>query len=197
MAIIIAIHGTHLMIWIYHANTIVMGIVQILHEFLWLQESLSSVSQLIKKHKNFENTLEAQQDKIETLQQLSQALLSQDHYAKDQIVTRKDVVLERHEKVRHATENRKKKLEDSKNYQQFLQNLFEVLLYYKFICYNNANIYYCLSKCKVEYFCTMNHCLSAVRALFPFIIWLSGNRIAVIGLASKLPSDLLTKMLIE
>ena len=49
------------------------------------QDSLSSVDELLKKHSAFEKTLEAQEEKIITLEQLAQALLGQDHYAKQQI----------------------------------------------------------------------------------------------------------------
>lgn len=53
-----------------------------------LKNSLSSVDELMKKHEGFEKTLEAQEEKITTLEQLAQALLAQDHYATKQIKTR-------------------------------------------------------------------------------------------------------------
>ena len=47
----------------------------------------------MKKHVGFEKTLEAQEEKITTLEQLAQALLAQDHYANQQIKTRSAQVL--------------------------------------------------------------------------------------------------------
>ena len=53
--------------------------------FVIFQNSLSSVDELMKKHSGFEKTLEAQEEKISTLEQLAQALLAQEHYASDQV----------------------------------------------------------------------------------------------------------------
>ena len=47
---------------------------------------MKSVDELIKKHHAFEKTLEAQEEKITTLEQLAQALLQQEHYASDQVL---------------------------------------------------------------------------------------------------------------
>jgi len=46
---------------------------------------LSSVDGLIKKHDGFTTTLEAQREKITTLEQLCHALVAQDHYASELI----------------------------------------------------------------------------------------------------------------
>ena len=90
------------------------------------QNSLSSVDELIKKHEAFALTLEAQEEKIDTLEQLAQALLAQEHYASDQIRGRCQGVLDRRDKVKQAAIQRNNKLHDSKNYQQFLRNTREV-----------------------------------------------------------------------
>ena len=90
------------------------------------QNSLSSVDSLIKKHDGFTTTLEAQQEKITTLEQLCQALLAQDHYASEQIKSRCDGVLDRMGRITQLTESRRLKLLDSRSYQQFLCNIYEV-----------------------------------------------------------------------
>ena len=50
------------------------------------QNSMKSVDELMKKHTAFEMTLEAQEEKISTLEQLAQVLLGQEHYASDQVI---------------------------------------------------------------------------------------------------------------
>ena len=81
---------------------------------------------LLKDHEGFEKTLEAQEEKITTLEQLAQALLAQDHYASQEIKTRCQGVLDRRDKVKDAAAARRTKLIDSRNYQQFLRNVYEV-----------------------------------------------------------------------
>lgn len=92
-----------------------------------LKNSLSSVDGLIKKHDGFVTTLEAQGEKITTLEQLAQALLSQEHYASDTINSRYMGVIDRLARVKQAADVRRRKLVDSRFYQQFLSNVYEVL----------------------------------------------------------------------
>ena len=70
--------------------------------YTFLQNSLSSVDDLIKKHDGFAKTLEAQEEKIDTLEQLAQALLAQEHYASDHIRSRCQGVLDRRDKVKQV-----------------------------------------------------------------------------------------------
>lgn len=91
-----------------------------------MQNSLTSVEELLKKHEAFEKTLQAQEEKIDTLEQLAQALLAQEHYASQQIKGRCDGVLERRNNIKEASAARRNKLVDSRNYQQFLRNVHEV-----------------------------------------------------------------------
>lgn len=88
--------------------------------------SLASVNELIKKHESFEKTLEAQEEKVNTLEGLAKALLDQGHYASKQIKSRCQGVLIRRDKVKQMAQARNKKLNDSKNYQQFLKSAKEV-----------------------------------------------------------------------
>lgn len=90
---------------------------------------MSSVAELVNKHEAFQKTLEAQEEKISTLEQLAQALLAQDHYASREVRERCDGVLQRRDRLKQAAQARAKKLQDSHNYQQFLRNVYEVGLY--------------------------------------------------------------------
>jgi len=85
------------------------------------------VDGLIKKHDGFTTTLEAQREKITTLEQLCQALLAQNHHASEQIKSRCDGVLDRMGRVVQMTESRRLRLLESRSYQQFLCNTYEVL----------------------------------------------------------------------
>ena len=80
----------------------------------------------MKKHDGFEKTLAAQEEKISTLEQLAQALLAQEHYASDEIQARCRGVLARRDRVKQTSQARRKKLQDSRHFQQFLRNLAEV-----------------------------------------------------------------------
>ena len=82
----------------------------------------------MKKHDGFEKTLVAQEEKIDTLEQLAQALLAQEHYGSGQIKKRCQDVLERRDRIKETAAARRRKLEDSRNYQQFLRNVYEARL---------------------------------------------------------------------
>jgi len=103
------------------------------------QNSLSSVDGLIKKHDGFTTTLEAQREKITTLEQLCQALLAQEHYASEHIKSRCDGVVDRMGRVVQMTESRRLKLLDSRSYQQFLCNIYEVLKFCFFLVLQPTN----------------------------------------------------------
>jgi len=80
----------------------------------------------MKKHDGFTTTLEAQREKITMLEQLCQALLAQDHYAAEQIKSRCDGVTDRMDRIVQLTETRRLRLLESRSYQQFLCNIYEV-----------------------------------------------------------------------
>ena len=71
-------------------------------------------------------TLEAQEEKITTLQQLAQALLDQEHYASEPINARCQEVLTRCNNLKIKADRRREMLVDSRNYQQYLRNTYEV-----------------------------------------------------------------------
>ncbi|CAH1792768.1 unnamed protein product [Owenia fusiformis] len=91
-----------------------------------LGNSLSSVDALLRKHDNFEKTLNAQSEKIDTLEQYAKDLLVQDHYASEEIQSGCEAVIERRNNLVSASKLRREKLEDSQKYQNFLRDLYDV-----------------------------------------------------------------------
>lgn len=90
------------------------------------QNTLYSVESLIKNHDGFEKTVRAQEDRIEEMKQFAADLVEQKHYASDEIKSRCQAVLTRRDRMWETSKQRRKKLEDSRNYQLFLRNLYEV-----------------------------------------------------------------------
>lgn len=80
----------------------------------------------MKKHDGFEKTTKAQEDRIEDLKQFASDLCADNHYATDEINARCQAVLNRRKRMWEMSQARKKKLVDSRNYQLFLRNLYEV-----------------------------------------------------------------------
>ncbi|XP_055956724.1 spectrin beta chain, non-erythrocytic 2 isoform X1 [Patella vulgata] len=91
-----------------------------------LGNTLYSVEGLIKKHEGFEKTTKAQEDRIEDLKQFGDDLCEKEHYAKDEIKKRCQSVLSRRVHMWELSTQRRKKLQESHNYQIFLRNLYEV-----------------------------------------------------------------------
>jgi hypothetical protein len=91
-----------------------------------IQNTLYSVESLIKNHENFERSVKAQEEKIEEMNQFASDLVEQKHYAKDEIQQRCQTVLARRDRMWNTANQRRKKLNDSRNYQLFLRNLYEV-----------------------------------------------------------------------
>lgn len=88
--------------------------------------SLSSVNKLLKKLDSYVMTIESQGEKIALLEQLSKALLSQDHRASRQISDHLDLILDKRKHLLEEAEKRKAALNDARNYQQFLNDIHEV-----------------------------------------------------------------------
>ncbi|XP_074649217.1 spectrin beta chain-like isoform X2 [Tubulanus polymorphus] len=91
-----------------------------------LGHNISSVDNLVKNHSSFEKTIIAQEEKIDKLATNCKKLVSQDHYAADEINSRCQEVIDRRNKLRQACKVRALKLQDSKRLQIFLQSIFEV-----------------------------------------------------------------------
>ncbi|KAJ8309236.1 hypothetical protein KUTeg_014110 [Tegillarca granosa] len=91
-----------------------------------LGNTLYSVESLTKKHDGFEKTTHAQEERIEDLKQFAQDLQQQEHYAKQEIKEKCTAVEDRTKTFWEHSTSRRNKLNDSKNYQLFLRNLYEV-----------------------------------------------------------------------
>ena len=63
------------------------------------QDSLDSVEALIKKHQDFEKSMEPQGEKLNALEVFSQKLLAEGHYESGAVVSRRDTVLQRYIRV--------------------------------------------------------------------------------------------------
>ena len=70
--------------------------------------------------------MEQQVENVEDVKQMAGKLEKQDHYAWDEIKVRCQTVTDRHGRLIESSNARRQKLGDSKNYQVFLRNLYEV-----------------------------------------------------------------------
>ena len=70
--------------------------------------------------------MEQQVETVDSVKQLAAKLEKQDHYAWDEIKDRCQSVTDRHARLVQTSNARRQKLGDSKNYQVFLRNLYEV-----------------------------------------------------------------------
>ena len=59
------------------------------------QDTLDSVEALIKKHEDFEKSLEAQEEKVNAVDHFAQKLMAAEHYDTVAIANRRDGVLQR------------------------------------------------------------------------------------------------------
>ena len=60
-----------------------------------IQNNLDSVEALIRKHGDFEKSLDAQEEKISALEESATKLVLADHYDVQRITKRRDTVIER------------------------------------------------------------------------------------------------------
>ncbi|XP_065894234.1 spectrin beta chain, non-erythrocytic 1-like isoform X3 [Dysidea avara] len=90
-----------------------------------LGNNLDSVEALIRKHGDFEKSLDAQEEKISALEESATKLVLADHYDVKKITKRKDTVIERHMNLKTLLAARRKKLQDSRKLQQFLRDVHE------------------------------------------------------------------------
>lgn len=84
-----------------------------------LGDSLDSVEALIKKHEDFEKSLAAQEEKIKLLDDFATKLIQNEHYAHDDIASRRDQLLLRRNNLYKTSTERKELLEESYKYQTF------------------------------------------------------------------------------
>lgn len=92
-----------------------------------LGDSMSSVEALIRKHDNFEKTMSAQREKIDQLEKFATELIANKHYDSSTIQTRCQAICQRRDRLKENAMVRQKKLKESKQLQQFLRNIYEVV----------------------------------------------------------------------
>uniref|UniRef100_A0A3Q3G2S2 Spectrin alpha chain, non-erythrocytic 1 n=1 Tax=Labrus bergylta TaxID=56723 RepID=A0A3Q3G2S2_9LABR len=91
-----------------------------------LGDSLDSVEALLKKHEDFEKSLSAQEEKITALDEFATKLIQNNHYAKEDVATRRDALLSRRNALHERAHSRRAALEDSFHLQQFFRDSDEL-----------------------------------------------------------------------
>uniref|UniRef100_A0A671XV45 Spectrin alpha chain, non-erythrocytic 1 n=1 Tax=Sparus aurata TaxID=8175 RepID=A0A671XV45_SPAAU len=91
-----------------------------------LGDSLDSVEALLKKHEDFEKSLSAQEEKITALDEFATKLIQNNHYAKEDVATRRDALLSRRNALHERAQSRRSALEDSFHLQQFFRDSDEL-----------------------------------------------------------------------
>lgn len=93
---------------------------------------MSSVEALIKKHDNFEKTMSAQSNKVDELETFATELVAAKHYNSSSIQSKCQAVCSRRDKLKENALVRRKKLQESRELQKFLRNIYEVCnIFYK------------------------------------------------------------------
>lgn len=82
--------------------------------------TLDSVESLQKNHLDLEKSLVAQENQVDEVVKEAQHLISGEHYDATEIAERKDDVVTRWSALRTAAENRKSKLDEALQYQQYV-----------------------------------------------------------------------------
>uniref|UniRef100_A0A8C0VWT4 Spectrin alpha chain, non-erythrocytic 1 n=1 Tax=Cyanistes caeruleus TaxID=156563 RepID=A0A8C0VWT4_CYACU len=91
-----------------------------------LGDSLDSVEALLKKHEDFEKSLSAQEEKITALDEFATKLIQNNHYAMDDVATRRDALLSRRNALHERAMRRRTQLADSFHLQQFFRDSDEL-----------------------------------------------------------------------
>ncbi|XP_077478046.1 spectrin alpha chain, non-erythrocytic 1 isoform X5 [Stigmatopora argus] len=91
-----------------------------------LGDSLDSVEALLKKHEDFEKSLSAQEEKITALDEFATKLIQNNHYAFEDVATRRDALLSRRNALHERAQSRRSALEDSFHLQQFFRDSDEL-----------------------------------------------------------------------
>uniref|UniRef100_H3BEP2 Spectrin beta, non-erythrocytic 5 n=1 Tax=Latimeria chalumnae TaxID=7897 RepID=H3BEP2_LATCH len=90
-----------------------------------LGDSLPAVENLQRKHEHFEKTVEAQIGRISAMETFAQQLKQNGHYDLDSILQKCQDILKRKEKMLERLEFRRKKLQQSRELQEFLRSSYE------------------------------------------------------------------------
>lgn len=85
-----------------------------------------NVEALIKKHEDFDKAINAQEEKIATLQTLADQLIAAEHYASPDIDNKRKQVLDRWRHLKEALIEKRSKLGESQTLQQFSRDADEI-----------------------------------------------------------------------
>lgn len=88
---------------------------------------MSSVETLVKKHDNFEKTMSAQSNKVDEFEEFATELITAKHYDSQAIQSKCQAVCARRDKLKESALIRRKKLQESRELQKFLRNIYEVI----------------------------------------------------------------------
>jgi len=88
-------------------------------------DSLDSVESLIQKHENFSKSFTAQEEKIRNLIEYANQLIDKNHYASNDIASRKELLLARRKNLEQRCAERSLQLQNSLIYFQFRMNYDE------------------------------------------------------------------------
>ncbi|KAK7065236.1 Spectrin alpha chain, non-erythrocytic 1 [Halocaridina rubra] len=84
-----------------------------------LGDSIDSVEELIKKHKDFERSLSVQGENISTLDEFANKLIEGQHYAREDVAQRREIILKRRVALLDLSTYRRVMLDDSYAFQKF------------------------------------------------------------------------------
>lgn len=91
-----------------------------------LGDSMSSVEALTKKHVNFEKTMDTQGERVDQLEKFAAQLVEGGHYDSAAIRSQCQALCARRDRLRENSHLRRRRLEESRQLQQFLRNVYEV-----------------------------------------------------------------------
>ncbi|CAF1062161.1 unnamed protein product, partial [Didymodactylos carnosus] len=89
-------------------------------------EAVEVVEAAIKRHEDFDKAIKAQEDKINNLKQFANQLISQEHYERDGINQRLNIVLDRWTRLRLAMMDYRSRLGESQTLQDFSRDAEEI-----------------------------------------------------------------------
>merc|ERR1719211_183275 len=84
------------------------------------------VEAMIKKHEDFDKAIGNQEEKIDSLRSYAEQLMSSEHYAANDIQTKKEEVLQRWANLKEALIEKRSKLGESQTLQQFSRDADEI-----------------------------------------------------------------------
>nr|CAD7444142.1 unnamed protein product [Timema bartmani] len=109
-----------------HTDNLLSNFVFIVDILQLLLDSLSSVEMLLRKHEAFEKMVTAQAGRVEELERLALEIVADHHYDSAGITQRLQAVVSRRDRLKESCMARRRRLQESKQLQQFLRNMYEV-----------------------------------------------------------------------